>query len=201
MFRTLRIASLALLCALGLSGCGYNEFQRLDEQVKAGMSEVLNQYQRRADLVPNLVQTVKGFAAQEQAVLIGVTEARAKLQAGLDSGEAAERFSRMVAALGGPADLVEHLEGERGALRLAGGVDPRERRRGIGGAVGEAQAVEHELASVGEVNAQPIPADLAGFGFGALLWQNAFNTNTPLFTFDDAYKWRFVLRAGGGAAA
>ena len=60
MFRTLRIASLAVLVALCLSGCGYNEFQRLDEQVKAGMSEVLNQYQRRADLIPNIVATVKG---------------------------------------------------------------------------------------------------------------------------------------------
>ena len=67
-----------LLSALALSGCGYNDFQRLDEQVKASWSEVLNQYQRRADLIPNLVNTVKGFAAQEQQVLIGVTEARAK---------------------------------------------------------------------------------------------------------------------------
>ena len=61
-----------------LSGCGYNKIQTLDEQTKSGWSEVLNQYQRRADLIPNLVNTVKGFAAQEQAVLIGVTEARAK---------------------------------------------------------------------------------------------------------------------------
>jgi LemA protein len=60
-----------------LSGCGYNTIQVQDEQ-KAAWSEVLNQYQRRADLIPNLVNTVKGFAAQEQAVLIGVTEARAK---------------------------------------------------------------------------------------------------------------------------
>jgi LemA protein len=61
-----------------LSGCGYNTIQVQDEQVKSAWSEVLNQYQRRADLIPNLVNTVKGFAAQEQAVLIGVTEARAK---------------------------------------------------------------------------------------------------------------------------
>ena len=64
---------------LGLSGCGYNEMQRGDEQIKASWSEVLNQYQRRADLVPNLVNTVKGFAAQEQQVLIQVTEARARV--------------------------------------------------------------------------------------------------------------------------
>jgi LemA protein len=61
-----------------VSGCGYNTFQTQDEQIKSAWSEVLNQYQRRADLIPNLVATVKGFAAQEQAVLIGVTEARAK---------------------------------------------------------------------------------------------------------------------------
>jgi LemA protein len=65
--------------ALGLSGCGYNDMQRGDEQIKASWSEVLNQYQRRADLVPNLVNTVKGFAAQEQTILIQVTEARARV--------------------------------------------------------------------------------------------------------------------------
>jgi LemA protein len=64
---------------LALSGCGYNTLQSTDEQVKAAWSEVLNQYQRRADLVPNLVNTVKGFAAQEQKVLIEVTNARAKV--------------------------------------------------------------------------------------------------------------------------
>jgi LemA protein len=76
----MRGIKLALLGALSLlvSGCGYNTFQSQDEQIKAAWAEVLNQYQRRADLIPNLVETVKGFAAQEQAVLIGVTEARAK---------------------------------------------------------------------------------------------------------------------------
>jgi LemA protein len=70
--------ALPLLAALTLSGCGYNEFQTKDEQVKAAWGEVLNQYQRRADLIPNLVATVQGYAAQERDVLIGVTEARAK---------------------------------------------------------------------------------------------------------------------------
>ena len=64
--------------ALALSGCGYNDFQRLDEQTKAAWSEVLNQYQRRADLVPNLVNTVKGEANFEQETLTRVVEARAK---------------------------------------------------------------------------------------------------------------------------
>jgi len=77
----MRAWSLALLAAavLGLSGCGYNNLQSQDEGVKAAWSEVVNQYQRRADLIPNLVNTVKGYAAQEQKVLIGVTEARAKV--------------------------------------------------------------------------------------------------------------------------
>lgn len=65
--------------ALMLSGCGYNSLQVQDEQVKSAWSEVINQYQRRADLIPNLVNTVKGYAAQEQQVLLGVTQARAKV--------------------------------------------------------------------------------------------------------------------------
>jgi len=69
----------AVLLAATLTGCGYNTFQRNDEQVKGSWSEVVNQYQRRADLVPNLVNTVKGFAAQEQTVLLGVTNARARV--------------------------------------------------------------------------------------------------------------------------
>ena len=76
--RTFKIL-LVLGSALLASGCGYNRIQAQDEAVKAAWSEVVNQYQRRADLVPNLVNTVKGFAAQEQKVLIGVTEARAKV--------------------------------------------------------------------------------------------------------------------------
>ena len=73
-----RVAALLLLASL-LSGCGYNQIQQKDEAVTAGWSEVLNQYQRRADLIPNLVNTVKGYAAHEQQVLTAVTEARAKV--------------------------------------------------------------------------------------------------------------------------
>ena len=64
---------------LGLGGCGYNDLQSQDEQIKSSWSEVVNQYQRRADLVPNLVNTVKGFAQQEKDILIRVTEARSKV--------------------------------------------------------------------------------------------------------------------------
>jgi len=76
----MRFQSTGLLaaCVLALSGCGYNTIQTQDEAVTAAWSEVVNQYQRRADLIPNLVNVVKGFAAQEQKVLIGVTEARAR---------------------------------------------------------------------------------------------------------------------------
>jgi len=70
---------LAVFATLALTGCGYNDLQRQDEGIKAAWSEVLNQYQRRADLVPNLVNTVKGYAAQEEKVLIEVTNARASV--------------------------------------------------------------------------------------------------------------------------
>ena len=76
--RKLWTAFLILVLA-SLAGCGYNDIQRADEQVKSAWSEVLNQYQRRNDLVPNLVNTVKGFAAQEQQVLTQVTEMRSRV--------------------------------------------------------------------------------------------------------------------------
>ena len=77
--RSLFLKLSVLLMVLTLSGCGYNTFQSLDEEVKSNWSEVLNQYQRRADLVPNLVNTVKGYASHEKEVLTAVTEARAKV--------------------------------------------------------------------------------------------------------------------------
>jgi LemA protein len=77
LMRAWSLACIAIVSS-GLAGCGYNSLQKQDEDVKAAWSEVTNQYQRRADLIPNLVKTVKGYANQEQQVLIGVTEARAK---------------------------------------------------------------------------------------------------------------------------
>ncbi|CAN7792098.1 LemA family protein [Caballeronia sp. LjRoot34] len=76
--RTVCLTLLAFII-LSVSGCGYNAIQTQDEQVKASWSEVLNQYQRRADLVPNLVNTVKGYASQEREVFVSVTEARARV--------------------------------------------------------------------------------------------------------------------------
>jgi len=102
MKRLLAVAAL-LLSTLALSGCGYNTLQQADEQIKASWSEVLNQYQRRADLVPNLVNTVKGFAAQEQKVLIDVTNARAKvgsIQATPELVNDAAAFQKFTAAQG-----------------------------------------------------------------------------------------------------
>ncbi|MCC8364108.1 LemA family protein [Lysobacter sp. A6] len=85
----LRVVLLMLALAL-LSGCGYNQIQQKDEATKAAWSEVLNQYKRRADLIPNLVNTVKGYAAQEKEVLIRVTEARAKVgQMNVNASDAA----------------------------------------------------------------------------------------------------------------
>jgi LemA protein len=77
LLRKMHLAVVILL-VIGLSGCGINKFPAMDEQVKAAWSEVLNQYQRRADLIPNLVETVKGYAHQEQQVLTEVVAARAK---------------------------------------------------------------------------------------------------------------------------
>src|SRR5678815_3517343 len=92
-----------LVVTLGLGGCGYNTLQSSDEQVKAAWAEVVNQYQRRADLVPNLVNTVKGFAQQEKDVLLGVTNARAKvgsIQATPELVNDPAAFQKFVAAQG-----------------------------------------------------------------------------------------------------
>ena len=92
-----------LLLFLPLSGCGYNTLQTTDEQTKSAWSEVLNQYQRRADLVPNLVATVQGFANQEKEVLTRVTEARARvgaIQATPELVENPEAFAKFQAAQG-----------------------------------------------------------------------------------------------------
>jgi len=102
----------AALAAVGLSGCGYNDFQRLDEQVKAGWSEVLNQYQRRADLIPNIVNTVKGEANFEQETLTKVVEARAKatsIQATPELINNPEAFNKFQAAQGELSSALSRL--------------------------------------------------------------------------------------------
>ena len=94
---------LTSVSTLILTGCGYNAFQTGDEQIKASWSEVVNQYQRRADLIPNIVNTVKGYAAQESEVLLGVTNARAKvssIQATPELVNNPEAFAKFQAAQG-----------------------------------------------------------------------------------------------------
>jgi LemA protein len=107
MIRRTWFIVLALAASLGLQGCGYNDFQRLDEQVKASWSEVLNQYQRRADLIPNIVATVKGEANFEQETLTKVIEARARatgIQATpelINNPEAFDKFQKAQGELSG----------------------------------------------------------------------------------------------------
>ncbi|HYL00454.1 MAG TPA: LemA family protein [Steroidobacteraceae bacterium] len=110
----MRAWMVALLSAavLALSGCGYNTLQQQDESVKAAWSEVVNQYQRRADLIPNLVEVVKGYAAQEQKVLIGVTEARARansIQVTPQVLNNPELFQKYQAAQGELTQALSHL--------------------------------------------------------------------------------------------
>lgn len=94
---------LIVMLTLSVAGCGYNTLQSNDEQIKASWSEVINQYQRRADLIPNLVNTVKGYAAHEKEVLLGVTDARARvgsLQATPELVDNPEAFAKFQAAQG-----------------------------------------------------------------------------------------------------
>ena len=136
------LVAVLLVLSLGLSGCGYNRLQTTDEQVTAGWAEVLNQYQRRADLVPNLVNVVKGYAAHEKEVLTQVTAARAQVgsvQVNANDPESLERYqqaqgqlSSAIARLlvvsenypnlkadGGFRDLQAQLEGTENRITVA----------------------------------------------------------------------------------
>ena len=98
-----RLLLLAVLASL-LSGCGYNAIQQKDEQVKAGWAEVLNQYKRRADLIPNLVQTVEGYANQERQVLTDVTNARSRvgqINVNADDADSLKQFQQAQGELSG----------------------------------------------------------------------------------------------------
>ena len=101
-----------LFAAVTLSGCGYNTLQQTDEQIKASWAEVLNQYQRRADLVPNLVNVVKGYAAHEKEVLTRVTEARARvgaIQATPELLANEQAFAKFIAAQGEMSSALARL--------------------------------------------------------------------------------------------
>lgn len=102
MRQLLRLMLLAV-AAISISGCGYNAIQQKDEAVKAGWSEVVNQYKRRADLIPNLVNTVQGYAQQERQVLTEVTNARARvgqIQVNADDADSLKQFQQAQGELG-----------------------------------------------------------------------------------------------------
>jgi len=106
------LAIVAFALTVLLSGCGYNDLQSTDEQIKAAWAEVLNQYQRRVDLIPSLVETVKGFAAQEQQVLLGVTQARSRvgsIQATPELVNDPQAFARFQEAQGALSSALSRL--------------------------------------------------------------------------------------------
>ena len=108
----MRLIVLTIFTIFTLSGCGYNTLQSTDEQIKASWAEVLNQYKRRADLIPNLVSVVKGFATQEKEVLIGVTNARSKvgsIQATPELINNPEAFSKFQDAQGELSNALSRL--------------------------------------------------------------------------------------------
>jgi len=107
--RSLRVLAAALLMA-GLTGCGYNTIQTKDEAVNQAASQIKVQLQRRADLIPNLVETVKGFAQQESTVLVGVTEARARLNGALQGGNLGEMATANQALTGALGRLIAVAE-------------------------------------------------------------------------------------------
>ena len=168
---------LMLACATLLSGCGYNSIQALDEEVKASWSEVVNQYQRRADLVPNLVNTVKGFAQQEKDVLLGVTEARAKVgsiqatpelandPAALDrfikaQGEMTSALSRLLVV----TENYPQLKSNENVKSLQEEISSTENK------ISFARQFYNDIATKMNIARQTFPANLVAnnFGFGAV---------------------------------
>lgn len=122
MMRRMRV--LALLAPMALAGCGYNTIQQYDEQAQAARQQIEVQLQRRADLIPNLVNTVKGYAAQEEAIFVKVAEARAGLLGavkGGDAGQMADANQALTGALGRLLAISENypqLKSDQGFLRL-----------------------------------------------------------------------------------
>ena len=161
---------LLALAVLLLSGCGYNQIQQKDEAVNAGWSEVLNQYQRRADLVPNLVNTVKGYAAHEQGVLTAVTEARAKvsnLQVNADDPASLAQFQAAQGELSGALSRLlvtvenyPNLKADQGFLGLLTQLEGTENRIAV--------ARGRYVKSVQEYNTyiRQFPVNLTAMVFG-----------------------------------
>ena len=175
MLRRIPVPLLAVLAAatLLLSGCGYNTLQSADEQVNAAWSEVLNQYQRRADLVPNLVETVKAFAKQEQEVFRQVTEARSRvgsIQATpelVNNPEAFARFQQAQGELTGAlsrllvvAENYPQLKSDANFRDLQAQLEGTENRNTVG-RNRYIKAVEHFYVTVGQ-----FPSTLTAMAFG-----------------------------------
>jgi LemA protein len=172
MIRRLGLAILSLFVVAGLTGCGYNDFQRLDEETKASWSEVLNQYQRRADLIPNIVATVKGEANFEQETLTRVVEARAKATSiqvtpeTLNNPQAFEQFQRAQGELTGAlsrlmvvAEQYPNLKANQGFRELRTTLEGTENRITV--------ARNRYIKSVAEYNvlARSFPSNLTAMVF------------------------------------
>ncbi len=128
------IYTLLIACTLTMSGCGYNQIQQLDETAEKTMADIEAQLQRRADLIPNLVQTVKGFAAHEENVFTSVAESRSRLNGAIQSGDPeqmAAANSQMTGALGRLLAIVEaypDLKSNQNFLNLQAQLEGTENR-------------------------------------------------------------------------
>jgi len=153
----------ALTLSLGASGCGYNTLVSEQEQVEAAWGEVENQLQRRNDLVPNLVNTVKGFAAQEKDVLVGVTEARSRVAGAGSPAEAIEASNQLSGALSRLLVVVERypeLKSDQGFLRLQDELAGTENRLSV------ARTRYNDAVRVFNTTAKKFPTNLVAGMFG-----------------------------------
>ena len=164
---------LILISALVLTGCGYNDFQRFDEQTKSAWSEVLNQYQRRADLVPNIVATVKGEVAFEQETLIKVIEARAKATSiqvtpeTLNNPEAFKKFQAAQGELGSALSRLMAVSEQYPSLKANEGFrDLRVQLEGTENRVTVARNRYIQAVQAYNVLARSFPSNLTAMVFG-----------------------------------
>lgn len=164
---------LILAATLSLSGCGYNDFQRLDEASKSAWSEVLNQYQRRADLIPNIVATVKGEANFEQETLTKVVEARAKATSiqvtpeTLNNPEAFQKFQQAQGELSGALSrLMVTVEKYPDLKANKGFSDLRVQLEGTENRITVARNRYIETVQAYNVLARSFPSNLTGMVFG-----------------------------------
>jgi LemA protein len=182
---------LILMTAFALTGCGYNDFQRLDEQTKSAWSEVLNQYQRRADLVPNIVATVKGEAAFEQETLTRVIEARAKATSiqvtpeTLNNPEAFQKFQAAQGELGSALSRLMAVSEQYPSLKANEGFrDLRVQLEGTENRVTVARNRYIQAVQAYNVLARSFPTNLTGMVFGyhakpTFAVQNEATISTP----------------------